>query len=312
MMRAWDANVLQVDTLDRQKVAAVVVLYFPDHDVYDNIMSYYDQVDLVILVDNSDTPAATLMQAFSSSSKVITISNGINLGIAAALNQGAREAQAHGCSFLLTMDQDSHATPGMVETLKGLFLTLAIDGLAIVAPFHLTSIGTTPASTVPSYEELDSVWTSGNLLSLELFEAAGPFEEQLFIDFVDHEYCLRLKRLGYRVVQSNSAVLYHAIGNNLRSINLFSKPIVISNHSPLRRYYIMRNRLWVAARYPEFKRFIWVDRRRIIAEIVTILLCEDRKIEKIRMMISGVQDYFQSNMGKFDNNRRGLGNNDHV
>lgn len=305
-------NLLQVNTREQQKVAAVVVLYFPDQDVYDNIMSYHDQVDLVILVDNSDTPATTLVQAFSGNSKVISIRNGTNLGIAAALNQGAREAQAHGCSFLLTMDQDSHAFPGMVDTLKGLFLTHAIDRLAIASPFHLTSIGTAPASTAPSYEELDSVWTSGNLLSLEVFESAGPFEEQLFIDFVDHEYCLRLKRLGYRVVQSNTAVLYHAIGNNLRSINLFSKPIVISNHSPLRRYYIMRNRLWVAARYPEFRRFIWVDRRRIFAEMVTILLCEDRKIEKFKMMIAGLQDYLHGNMGNFDNNRRIPGNHDNV
>jgi rhamnosyltransferase len=299
-------------TSDQQKVAAVVVLYFPDHDVYDNIMSYHDQVDLVILVDNSDTPASSLVQLFSGDSRVISINNGTNLGIAVALNQGAREAQAHDCSFLLTMDQDSRANPGMVDILKDLFFSKYLDRLAIAAPFHLTSIGTAPDTYTPNYKECDSVWTSGNLLSLTVFEAAGSFEEKLFIDFVDHEYCLRLKRLGYRVIQSNRAVLHHVIGNNLRSINLLSKPIVISNHSPLRRYYIMRNRLWVAANYPEFKRFIWIDRRRIFAEIVTILLCEDRKIEKFRMMIAGLHDYLHSNMGKFENNRLGHGINGHV
>lgn len=294
------------------KIAALVVLYYPDNDVFDNIMSYHDQVDFVLLVDNSDIPATSLVQAFAGNSKVISIVNAKNLGIATALNQGAREARRHGCSFLLTMDQDSRATPGMVDTLKNLFLSRDRDDLAIVAPFHLTSIETAPDYSTPSYEVRESVWTSGNLLSLAAYDVAGPFEEQLFIDFVDHEYCLRLKRLGYKVIQSNRAVLYHAIGNNLRSINLLSKTIVISNHSPLRRYYIMRNRLWVAASYPEFKRFIWIDRRRIIAEMVTILLCEDNKVEKFRMILAGLQDYLRGNMGKFENNRHSHGINGHV
>lgn len=288
-----------VHTSIQAKVAAVVVLYFPDHDVFDNIMSYYNQVDIVILVDNSDPAADALKQAFFDDSKVISITNGNNLGIAVALNQGAREALAHGCSFLLTMDQDSRATPNMVHTLKDLFFTRNIHDLAIVAPFHLTPISVAPDSSMPSYVELESVWTSGNLLLLSVFETVGPFEEQLFIDFVDHEYCLRLKRLGYHIVQSNRAVLYHTIGNNLRAINLLPTPIVISNHSSLRRYYIMRNRLWVTARYPEFKRFVWIDRRRIIAEMITILLFEDHKIDKFKMIFRGYKDYINGRMGKY-------------
>jgi len=291
------------DTSDQQKVAAVVVVYFPDHDVYGNILSYLDQVDLVILVDNSDVPATNLLQAFAGESRVMPIINGTNLGVATALNQGACEARRHGCRFLLTMDQDSRATPGMVDTLKDLFVVPNLVRLAIASPFHLTSIGCKPDETKPPFEECDTVWTSGNLLLLDVYDVAGPFVEELFIDFVDHEYCLRLRRLGYRVVQSNRAVLHHAIGIDLRSINLPFRQIIISNHSCLRRYYIMRNRLWVAAQYPEFKRFIWVDRRRILAEIFTILIFEKNKLEKFRMIILGLKDYLSRSMGKFDTSR---------
>lgn len=283
----------------KSDVAAVVVLYFPDKDVYDNIMSFYDQVDVIILVDNSDIPDSFISHAFAEIPKVILIHNKANFGIAAALNQGAREAKQHKCAFLLTMDQDSRAIPGMVNVLKELFSNPNLERLAIASPLHLTSIGTYPSDDASEYEIRDTVWTSGNLLSLAAYDDAGAFAEELFIDFVDHEYCLRLRRLGYQVVQSNKTVLHHNIGTNLRSFDVLFLPIIVSNHSPLRRYYIMRNRLWVAKHYPEFKRFIWVDRRRIIAEIITIFLYEDEKIDKFKMMVSGLVDYLHSKMGKY-------------
>lgn len=298
--------------LSNQNVAAIVVLYNPEADVYDNIMSYYDQVDAVILVDNSDIPATDLVQSFSGDSKVISISNIANSGIAAALNQGARAARVIGCTFVLTMDQDSRATSGMVDILKSLFSSCDIDGLALAAPFHLTLIDKVPGSSVISTEERDTVWTSGNLLSLAAFEIAGPFEEKLFIDFVDHEYCLRLKRLGFRIVQSNKAILYHGFGNNLKSFNILSRRIIISNHTPLRRYYITRNRLWVASIYPEFKRFVWFDRLCILTELITILIWEDNRCKKYKMMLAGVRDYLLGKMGKFENSILDHGKNNHV
>jgi rhamnosyltransferase len=282
------------------KIAAVVVLYFPDDDVYKNILSYLDQVELVFLVDNSDEPAIDLIEKFSANRRVISIVNGCNLGIAAALNIGAEEAINRGCDLLLTMDQDSTASPGMVEILKDCFVSQEDKSLAIVSPFHLISVTDPPNTSLPSCTEMDTVWTSGNLLSLSAYQDVGPFDEDLFIDFVDHEYCLRLRRNGYRVIQSNVTILHHNIGNNLRKIKVASMSLVVSNHSPLRRYYITRNRFWVTRKYREFKRFCWVDKRRFWAELVTSMLFEQHKLEKFKMIIRGYLDYRFGRMGKFE------------
>ncbi|RII31699.1 MAG: glycosyltransferase family 2 protein [Geobacter sp.] len=279
-------------------VAAVVVLYYPDSDVYMNIASYLDQVDLVILVDNSDDPAFELIERLAHNTKVLPIINNCNLGIASALNIGAREAISKGYSFLLTMDQDSFATPGMVDTLKEYYDGQEGQQVSIVSPFHLTTINGIPDSGLTTFEEVETVWTSGNLLRLSAYQSVGPFEEDLFIDFVDHEYCLRLKRYGYRIIQSNKAILHHNIGNNLRKVCVLSAPLIVSNHSPLRRYYITRNRFWVANKYREFKKFCRIDRRRFFAELVTILLFEDQKIEKFKMIVRGYRDYIAGKMGK--------------
>jgi rhamnosyltransferase len=286
-------------SLTLQMVAAVVVLYYPDDKVYSNISSYIDQVNLVVLVDNSDEPAIQLIEQFSGNKKVVSVVNGRNLGIAAALNIGAREAIARECDLLLTMDQDSSASPGMVEVLKDCFNSYDRHLIAIVSPFHLTNVTEPPLSSSPLFKEMDTVWTSGNLLRLSVYKDVGPFDEALFIDFVDHEYCLRIKRNGYRVLQSNRAILYHNIGNNLRKIDIASAALYVSNHSPLRRYYITRNRFWVTREYSEFRRFCWIDRRKCLAELVTIMLFEKQRVQKIKMIIRGYLDYRSGRMGKF-------------
>lgn len=283
----------------QHQIAAVVVLYYPDDNVQGNILSYVEQVDLVVLVDNSDEPALELIDKFSEEAKVISVVNGCNRGIAAALNIGAMEAIARGCDMLLTMDQDSRAAPGMVEILRSCLNSAEGQSIAIVSPFHLTTVTIPPDTTLSPYIEMETVWTSGNLLRLSAYKEAGPFNEALFIDFVDHEYCLRLKRIGYRIVQSNRAILHHSIGNNLRKIDFVPKPIFISNHSPLRRYYITRNRFFVTRKYHEFRRFCWIDRRRFLAELLTIILFESQKSEKLKMIIRGYIDYRRGRLGKY-------------
>lgn len=285
--------------MEQKLVAAVVVLYLPDEDVYQNVLSYMDQVDWVILVDNSEKPAVELIDRFIGNPKVVSFANESNQGIAAALNTGAREALARGCEFLLTMDQDSCATPEMVATLKDFLASPEGWPFAIISPFHLTTVAEVPGPSARPYVEMETVWTSGNLLRLSVYQQVGPFDEALFIDFVDHEYCLRLRRNGFKVAQSNKAVLKHNIGNNLWKINFPVAPIYVSNHSSLRRYYITRNRFWVARKYPEFKRFFWLDKRRFLAELVTIVLFEKQKAEKFRMIVRGYHDYRLGRLGKF-------------
>jgi len=51
--------------------------------------------------------------------------------------------------------------------------------------------------------------TSGNLLNLHAVKQIGGFSEDLFIDRVDQEYCLRLRMNNFRVIQVNFVVFDH-------------------------------------------------------------------------------------------------------
>jgi GT2 family glycosyltransferase len=66
--------------------------------------------------------------------------------------------------------------------------------------------------TKERFEEKLVVITSGNLLKVSAFERIGGFREDLFIDSVDFDFCLRLKKSGYRIMRCNQAILYHSLG----------------------------------------------------------------------------------------------------
>ena len=74
-----------------------------------------------------------------------------------------------------------------------------------------------------------------------------------------------------------------------------------TNHSPLRRYYMTRNRLHVGRmyrdRFPEFRRF---EMTQLTKDVVKILLHERQKITKLRMMARGFRDYRHGRFGCYD------------
>jgi len=280
----------------RAKVAAVVVLYNPDDVVCDNIRSYLDQVGVVYAVDNSDNEVSHI-ESLKAEEGIRYLPNGRNLGIAKALNIGAERAIEDGYDYLLTMDQDSSASVGMVDTLLRCIEPGEASQVAIVSPFHLTDIDSAPVGE-PSREEVLTAWTSGNLLNLKIYQIAGPFRDDFFIDFVDHEYCLRLQVKRYRVFRSNQAVLKHCIGTDLKKNKFLHLTLISSNHSHVRRYYITRNRFRVRKQYgKQFPQFVKEDRKRFIAELINILFFEHDKFRKYRMICKGYYDYLIGKAG---------------
>ena len=70
-------------------VAAVVVLYRPEQSVIDNISTYSDQVDIVLAVDNSESPNNDIVFKIKENKKIEYIKNDGNKGVAHALNLAA-------------------------------------------------------------------------------------------------------------------------------------------------------------------------------------------------------------------------------
>lgn len=277
-------------------IAAVVVLHHPEPEQLSSLVAaLMEQVGLVYLVDNSVPPAAELGTALQQPDDILYLPNHANLGIAAALNSAARRALQGGCELLLTMDQDSLPEPDMVAQLLACREHLTGKRLGMLAPFQVTP-AQQPTPHLPEFQDVMTPMTSGCLLELAAYEAVGPFRDDFFIDFVDNEYCLRLQRAGFAVMRANRALLQHQVGD-LRTYG----PFVATNHGPLRRYYKTRNRLYVFREYlRSFPAHCLFDLVRLVKEIGSILLFEQQKGSKFRMMLLGVQHFLQGRRGSFE------------
>ncbi len=276
------------------RIAAVVVLYQPGLDVMANIQTWSGQVEIVYAVDNCEINEGTLSGSISCLGNVTWLPQEENVGIARALNIGAQLAVKEGYDFLLTMDQDSSAEPDMVARLLECVTEGEGKAPGIVAPFHLTrAVRHSPPES--KFTEVMTPMTSGCLLDLAAWQMVGPFRDDFFIDFVDNEYCLRLRRKGYRVVRANRAILEHAVGDITRY-----GPLIATNHSPLRRYYKTRNRFVVFQEYlTTFPGHCLFDLVRLAKEIGSIILFEQEKRAKLCMMWRGISDFVRDRLGKF-------------
>jgi rhamnosyltransferase len=231
------------------RILAVIVLYFPARPPAD----LTGKVDEVLIIDNTNN----------------------NIGVAAALNLGLKKAIDEKYDWLLTMDQDSVFEHGALEELKKVAFT-AKDNVAIVSPFHLTAKA---KRTSVAIEEVRFTMTSGNLVRPGL----GFFEEKLFIDSVDTEYCLRLRKNGYKIIRVNQSVLNHELGTSKKNWLGFSTIV----HPASRRYYITRNMLHVMSKYPGFIPF---GLKELAKSFILIVLVEDDKINKLAAMIKGIRN----------------------
>jgi rhamnosyltransferase len=229
------------------------------------------------------------------------LENDENLGIATALNQGVRRVRELGCTFVFLFDQDSTITPDYANTMIACFAGSPVAAsLAILVPRYIDRrFGSVLQPPSDGSGHLEAATTSGSLMPLEVFETAGFFADELFIDGVDYEYSLRVRRLGFTIDECKGAVLLHSPGTPSHHKGLGGKQFQAANYSPIRRYYQERNKIWVAKRYwrtyPAFcgKQFLTSAK-----DLLKILLVEQDKARKVQFFIRGIRDGVRGRTGK--------------
>lgn len=288
------------------KVACIIVSYNPNEGIRKCFNSLINQVDKVFIVDNgSNKENIKILEMLKDSNidKVDLILNTDNLGIATALNIGIKEALKGKYNWIITMDQDSKAKDGMIEKMFEVYNGIDIDKrkdiLSIFPNFvdeRVQSIEENSKTEV--YEYVDAEITSGNLLKSEVFNKVGFFDDSLFIDLVDTDFCMRLNEKGIKMIKIRDAILYHSLGDS-QAVNSGVLKFNTSNHSALRRYYMTRNRFYTWEKYKTLNSFtLNRDKMLFKKEFVKIILGEKDKFNKVKMVIKGYRDYKKGVRGK--------------
>lgn len=295
------------------QVTAVLVSHKPDVPLLRAALAAVQaQVAHVVLVDNGTHCAefdGLVADAVAAGCEVIR--NVANAGLAAGFNTGIQRARERGAGFVLLLDQDSVAAPGMVQRLLTAYAALSLqarvgavgaqfvdprDGR--VAPF--VRIGFPLNRKLVGGEgqriECDFLISSGSLLPLPVIDAVGAMDETLFIDSVDLDWSFRSRAAGYRLYGVCDARMQHSIGDELLRSWWTRKGVFV--HSPTRLYYLMRNRLLLYRRPHTPGLWIAQDVPRFFGKLARMSLLVAPRMANARAMLRGAWDGLRGRSGK--------------
>jgi GT2 family glycosyltransferase len=215
---------------NKPSVAIVIPVFNRKQFTKDCLISLDKQTrpaDCIVVVDDGSTDGTSDMikQEFP---KVFVIRGTGNLYWTAAINLGIRYALNHGAHYILTLNNDTVATPSFVENMlagasadgHALFGALDID-MKTKKPYYggelfdwKTGKSTFLLNVLPGREqrglhEVSLFPARGLLIPRKVFDVIGLFEEKKLPHYMaDYDFTLMARRHGFRLYCNYDAALY--------------------------------------------------------------------------------------------------------
>lgn len=229
------------------KILSVLPVYYPDDTIKANIMTYINEIDFLIIVNNSKSDLSSLLIELPTD-KVYEYVPNVNIGLSKSYNFALKYALENKYEFLLLMDQDSFF-------INNLFWGI-IKHLQINPKISLISAATSSdrSDFVESFDEnfynRKILMSSGTLVRLNIISKIGFFDEKLFIDEIDHDYSIRCHLNGYLNLTTYKTFISHSVGETYTCkfpFNLLKNQIIL--HKPFRYFHIFKNGRYMISKY---------------------------------------------------------------
>ena len=297
-------------------ISAVIVTYNPNEDTFiRQINSLINEVDFIVFVDNGSRNAINLQAIIENSfdeiwkNKISFLKNNENLGLGKSQNIGIDFAISLKSTDVLILDHDSIIDKDFCISLLSDRNKLENLGhkIGAIGPIYYNEL-TKEVYPITKFngpfierikidnlpKEATFIIASGSLISVESIKIIGKMNEDLFIDYVDVEWCFRSKNLGFEIFVSPSARMKHEIGDK-RGV-FFGRTISI--HSPLRRYYLTRNSIFMLkSKYIPFG-YKLREASINIFRIIVLLLTQPQKMKYLSCFVFGFKDGINNDYGK--------------
>ena len=305
------------------RITSVTVAFNPDPSrLAEQLAALRDQVDEIVIVDNGSAPPVKSILAQPEIATLIGDVSHINFivlaenqGIASGFNIGVEASRKGAAEFVLLLDQDSVPAADMVGELHAGYRQAAGESsLKRVAAVGPRIIDSRDAHEYPfirlgwfrnkhircavSHEKpvvCDFLISSGCLIAMSAFDKIGGFDDALFIDSVDLEWCFRARRGQFSLYGICGARLDHRLGDHRRVV---LNKIFLVVHSPLRIYYITRNRILLYWRRHVPLKWKLKDMLRMAAKFAAIMLFVAPRLEYLHMTLLAIRDGLANRGGR--------------
>ena len=190
------------------------------------------------------------------------------------------------------MDQESIFTDASFFDIVS---TSKIENAGIYAASYTTKYDRWVKNFNEDFNERHFVVTSGNLVNLNLWKQVGGFEEKLFIDEVDHDFCAKVNLAGYKILTTKKIFMSHNVGETIGN----TSDKVFQGHNPIRYYYITRNMLFITKKYifsdPKLVLNRW---KHNIKNYIKIAFFYPEKSLYFTTICNGIRDFFKGKYGE--------------
>lgn len=245
--------------MSEKKIAGLIVIFKPCYEHLKDLISTLEkQVDTIFVINNECENSVYYKEKEKYNQNIVKFieMNG-NAGIAAALNKGVAAIYEEGCNYCWFFDQDSIPTQGSAQSLLKTFFESETDRSCVAAvvpkimdlngnnalPMLVASSSNTVVETsITRKQEVMAAITSGMLVDVKVWQQTNGAKESYFIDFVDTEWCFRVRSQGYKIVCDPAVVLQHRLGAiGPRLLFFIRRPIKL--RPAMRTYHFIRNGL---------------------------------------------------------------------
>ena len=233
-----------LDLKINEKVAVIIVLYNPDTNDIDNVRRIA-QYNVGFVVDNSLIP----FMDGETIGNMSYICNKANIGIAKAQNIALREILKGDYEYVVFLDQDTRVAVDYPLQIAMEFSRIDNGRLAVLGPQVVNAVtGGQYASAIHKYEISENgfslrkhIISSGSCMSINALKDVGLMWGELFIDYVDFEWCWRAASKGYQCGLTSHLQISHHVGQRELSIGKYK--VIISAQQ--RYFYQYRNFIWL-------------------------------------------------------------------
>jgi rhamnosyltransferase len=300
----------------QSKTAAVIVGYNPEYAVMYQLLDLVStQVDTLILVDNGGAEAFSEFKG-NGTVNYIYIDAGKNAGLGCGLNIGCRIAVEQGADYIALFDQDSAPPRDLIANLLSSHRKLVEKQIncAAIGPVYYDRreseikyfnfyreignkiITISPSSSDEQMIQVDALITSGMLIRSSVLLNGFYFDESLFVEYTDSEWCFRVRHAGYQLFADMHVVMPHTPAES-PAVRLFG--LSFYRYSPVRRYYWYRNTMVLLQSKTfgsRWKRRLFIG---LCLRFAINIIIDSNKISSLRMMIKGMWDGLLNRSGPY-------------